>query len=63
MPFLNILIPIAVTIIQVYVRSSTSKHDDSILHIVKLLANYLSVKPNNDLSVFDANIINQKIIK
>jgi len=58
----SFLIPLALTIIEGYIKSSSSKNDDIILDLVKTSVAYLEPKDNNDISHVAKNIIlNTKI--
>jgi len=46
---INMLLPIVMTVIRDYIKSSSSKKDDLVLDVVKDSVVYLSQKDNNTL--------------
>jgi len=51
------LLPYAIDLIVKYIQSSDSSKDDKVLEVVKIGADYLAHKDNNDLSFDDCKKI------
>lgn len=57
------ILPIAITIIRGYIKSTDSTKDDIILDLVKDSIIYLSDQPNNTISKNIANMIDIQAMK
>jgi len=59
---ITVLMPLITKLIEVYIKSTSSKSDDKVLEIVKQGAKYLANKDNNEVTFVDSsNIANRKM--
>lgn len=59
----NLVLPLAVSSLNEYVKDSSSTKDDKVLELVKVGAKYLSEKPNNTVSKKTAQQLKTDSIK
>lgn len=63
MYWLNFLMPLVFDILRGYINSTSSKKDDEVLKIVQDGARYLSNKDNNNVTDYEASLLEDKRVK
>lgn len=64
MPILiNFVLPLALSLVNAYIKNSSSKHDDLILQSVKDGVDYLAPKDNNSIDGFVRNSVAYQSMK